>query len=71
MVVYIIIYDYLCVQKESCGFIINGVIVKDEENANYYPARRYFPFKTVIIETVCKIPYLGEKKNAECHLEAF
>ena len=35
------IYDYLCVQTESCGFIINGVIVKDEENANYYPARRY------------------------------
>ena len=34
------IYDYLCVQTESCGFIINGVIVKDEENANYYPARR-------------------------------
>ena len=23
------------------GFIINEVIVKDEENANYYPARRY------------------------------
>ena len=34
-------YNYLCVQTESCGFIINGVIVKDEENANYYPARRY------------------------------
>ena len=33
------IYDYLCVQTESRGFIINGVIVKDEENANYYPAR--------------------------------
>ena len=29
------IYDYLCVQTENCGFIINGVIVKDEENANY------------------------------------
>ena len=42
MEVYIIpIYDYLCVQTESCGFIINEVIVKDEENANYYPARRY------------------------------
>ena len=32
--------SYLCVQTESYGFIINGVIVKDEENANYYPARR-------------------------------
>ena len=28
-------------QTENCGFIINGAIVKDEENANYYPARRY------------------------------
>ena len=28
-------------QTENCGFIINGVIVKDEENANYYRARRY------------------------------
>ena len=28
-------------QTESCSFIIIGVIVKDEENANYYPARRY------------------------------
>ena len=28
-------------QTESCGFIINIVIVKDEENPNYYPARRY------------------------------
>ena len=29
------IYDYLCLQTENCGFIINGVVVKDEENANY------------------------------------
>ena len=28
MEVYIIaIYDYLCVQTENCGFIINGVVV--------------------------------------------
>ena len=41
MEVYIIYTtSYLCVQTESCGFIINGVTVKDEENANYYPARR-------------------------------
>ena len=36
-----IIYTTTYVCKQSCGFIINGVIVKDEENANYYPARRY------------------------------
>ena len=29
------IYYYLCVQTENYGFIINGVVVKDEENANY------------------------------------
>ena len=36
MEVYIIyVYNYLCVQTENCFFIINGVIVRDEENANY------------------------------------
>ena len=39
-----IIYTTTYVCKQSCGFIINGVIVKDEENANYYPARCYIVF---------------------------
>ena len=52
-------YDYLCVQTESCGFIFNGIIVKDEENANYYPARRY--------TTRLKLPHWAERSDIYVH----
>ena len=42
MEVYIIYTTtYVCKQRVVALLLANGVIVKDEENANYYPARRY------------------------------
>ena len=52
-------------QTESCGFIINGVIVKDEENVNYYPARRYMNSaakNNIIAIKKIKISYVGIEK---------
>ena len=61
---------YLCVQTESCGFIINRVIVKDEENANYYPPppppRRYFQVYFYVSEITCVCIFSFFTLNFKC-----